>query len=161
MARLKGNTMSNILIPLDATNDSLDALDLVVRLAESGLANNANVTLLHIKEKDDNTDGHLLSNLHNSRLKLEHAGFTTNISVGYGHPAQEIERFAKQLDVDLIVMVTHNLGGSGQFLHGSVAEYLLNHVDIPLTLIKAQEPETNDNILKYKDYVYAFQERSA
>ncbi len=152
--------MSNILIPIDESEHSLVALDLVIRLANSGLTNESTITLLHIKEKEDNTDGHLLSNLHNSRLRLEHAGFTTNISVGYGHPAEEIERFAKQLDVDLIIMVTHNLGGSGQFLHGSVAEYLLNHVDIPLTLIKAREPEDKDNILKYQDYVYAFQERS-
>jgi nucleotide-binding universal stress UspA family protein len=52
-----------------------------------------------------------------------------------GFPAKEIINTAKEWDADLIVMGTHGRTGLAHLLVGSVAEYVIKHIDIPVMVV--------------------------
>jgi nucleotide-binding universal stress UspA family protein len=58
----------------------------------------------------------------------------------YNNPAEAIVRYAKDNNVDLIVMCTHGRGGLDRRLHGSVAESVLRHAPCPVMLVRATDP---------------------
>jgi nucleotide-binding universal stress UspA family protein len=55
-----------------------------------------------------------------------------------GNEALEINRFAQENDVDLIVMGTHGRTGLGRFLTGSVAEAVLRKAPCPVLTVRDQ-----------------------
>jgi nucleotide-binding universal stress UspA family protein len=63
-----------------------------------------------------------------------HYGLT--LAVRRGNPYDEITRYAKEENVDLIVMATHGRTGLAHALLGSVAEKVVQHADIPVLTIK-------------------------
>lgn len=56
-----------------------------------------------------------------------------------GKPGPAIVAYAKEHDIDLIVMGTHGHRGMNRLLMGSVAEYVLRHSDCPVLTIKNEE----------------------
>ena len=54
-----------------------------------------------------------------------------------GHPGREILRFARDRDVDLIVICTHGLSGIKHFLLGSTTEQVMAGADCPVLVTKA------------------------
>lgn len=52
-----------------------------------------------------------------------------------GDPSAEILAFSKEWSADMLVMGTHGRKGLSRLLLGSVAEKVLRHSDIPLTII--------------------------
>jgi nucleotide-binding universal stress UspA family protein len=59
--------------------------------------------------------------------------------VEVGAPGDEIVAFAKQHQVDLIVMSTHGRSGLARWVFGSVAARVLRDAGCPVLLIRAQE----------------------
>lgn len=53
-----------------------------------------------------------------------------------GVPAEKILEYAKENDIDLIVMGTQGLTGIKRFLIGSVAENVLRHSKVPVMIIR-------------------------
>lgn len=49
-----------------------------------------------------------------------------------GTPEKEIVNIASQWGADLIVMGTHSRSGLNRLLNGSVTEYVIRHIDIPV-----------------------------
>lgn len=56
-----------------------------------------------------------------------------------GHPAEEIISYAKNNNVDLIMMSTHGRSGATHWLTGSVAERVANHSPVPVQLVSPKE----------------------
>jgi len=54
-----------------------------------------------------------------------------------GHPGREIVRFARDREVDLIVICTHGLSGIRHFLLGSTTEQVVAGADCPVLVTKA------------------------
>jgi nucleotide-binding universal stress UspA family protein len=62
-------------------------------------------------------------------------------SSGRGGPSVEILRYAKECDIDLIVMGTHGLGFVGHLLMGSVAEKVVRKAPCPVLTVRHPEHE--------------------
>ena len=53
-----------------------------------------------------------------------------------GDPAREIVRYAREHDVDQVIMGTHGRGGIDRLLLGSVAERVVRTAPVPVTTVK-------------------------
>lgn len=58
-----------------------------------------------------------------------------------GHPVMEILRYAKDNNIDLIVMGTHGRGPLGHVVMGSVAERLVRKSPCPVLTVRSEERE--------------------
>lgn len=56
-----------------------------------------------------------------------------------GHPVMEILRYAKDHDIDLIVMGTHGRGPLGHMVMGSVAERVVRKAQCPVLTVHANK----------------------
>ncbi len=56
--------------------------------------------------------------------------------IKYGNPSEEIVKFAKENDIDLIVMGTSGRSGLDKFLIGSVAEKVIRMAPCPVMVIR-------------------------
>jgi nucleotide-binding universal stress UspA family protein len=54
----------------------------------------------------------------------------------WGYPADEINRYAKDHDVDLIVLGSHGRTGIKRAFLGSVSQAVANQAQCPVTLVK-------------------------
>jgi nucleotide-binding universal stress UspA family protein len=67
--------------------------------------------------------------------ELEQMGFEVKTAVAFGRPIPQIEATIAREQVNLVAMVTHGRTGLDRILHGSVAEHLLHHTNVPLLLV--------------------------
>lgn len=70
--------------------------------------------------------------------ELEKMGFEVKTDVVFGQPIPQIEEYIAREKVNLVAMVTHGRTGIDRILHGSVAEHLLHHTNVPLLLVHPQ-----------------------
>jgi len=70
------------------------------------------------------------------RLKLQHINAQAVIEVG--HPAARIVDYAREHNVDLIVICTHGRTGLARWVYGSVAHSVLQHAPCSVFLIRAE-----------------------
>lgn len=68
-------------------------------------------------------------------------GFTVHRQVRQGTPFYEIIRFAKETDIDLIVMGTHGHTGLAHVLLGSVTEKVVRKAPCPVLTVRHPEHE--------------------
>jgi nucleotide-binding universal stress UspA family protein len=66
---------------------------------------------------------------------LEAAGYRVATEISFGKTVDEIDRFIKKADIDLVAMTTHERNGLSKILQGSVAEHVLHHAPIPILLL--------------------------
>lgn len=71
-----------------------------------------------------------------NHLKLQHINVQPVVDVG--HPASKIVDYAKEHDVDLIVICTHGRTGLARWVYGSVAHRVLQHAPCSVFLIRAE-----------------------
>jgi nucleotide-binding universal stress UspA family protein len=107
-----------ILVPVDFSPRSLRAARSAARVAAAG---KAQVTLLHVIEKIEDTDARSLSGFYSkleraarSRMQpfveiLQRRGIAVEAVTLYGKPVNEILRFAEENRSDLIVLSSHKL----------------------------------------------------
>jgi universal stress protein A len=75
------------------------------------------------------------------QAESEQAAVTTVTSTVLGHPVMEILRYAKDQNVDLIVMGTHGRGPLGHVVMGSVAERVVRKAPCPVLTVRAEEKD--------------------
>ena len=63
------------------------------------------------------------------------AGIVSKVAVVSGHPAEEIEKYAKKKEADLIVIGTHTKGGLASVFLGSTARKLIHVSDRPVMVV--------------------------
>ncbi len=142
-------TFSHVLAPTDMSEPSLTTLAVAVDLAQKY---QAKITLLHVvvatmaKENSDWRDATKMwlgladwqqvkdeqEALHTIAEKMVPDEVECQTKVFYGTAAEEIVAFAKNEDVDLVVMATHGRSGWRRVVHGSVTEAVLRTIPCPL-----------------------------
>jgi nucleotide-binding universal stress UspA family protein len=70
--------------------------------------------------------------------ELEQQGLHTEIRVAFGHPAEEIIRFAEDEKADLIIMGSRGRSGFNQWDMGNIADKVVRTVNVPVLLVKPQ-----------------------
>ncbi len=66
----------------------------------------------------------------------ETSGIACDGEIRHGVPYEEIVNYAKEIDVDLIVMATHGHTGLSHILLGSVAEKVMRHAPCPVMITR-------------------------
>lgn len=145
-------TMSfqTILFPSDFDPESYKALPFVHQMAAP---KTAKIYLLHVFPELPAVGGELghfyasgvfdlESFVSAAKLRLEALGSWLpdragglEVAVRFGDPASEIDTFAKEMNVDLIVMPTHRKGFFESLFKGSVTEAALRNAPCPVLAI--------------------------
>ncbi|MBW1645231.1 MAG: universal stress protein [Deltaproteobacteria bacterium] len=71
----------------------------------------------------------------------ETAGLKCQGEIKYGIPHEEIIKYAREIDADIIVMATHGRSALAHVLLGSVAEKVVRHAPCPVLTVK---PDNKD-----------------
>lgn len=71
--------------------------------------------------------------------KLEAAGFDTSTELRHGDPGIEICELAKEREAKGIIIGRRGLGAVGEFLLGSVSQYVLHHAPCPVTIVSGHK----------------------
>ena len=141
-------TLERILVPVDFSDCSLDALEYAAVVAQQA---KASLMLLHVLEPVsyglDFTLGHSrtreqVRETWTKRLEeLASSLKMTDIPVAFqlrgGHPADSILDSARTLPCDLIVMGTHGRRGISHVISGSVAEAVLRKALCPVLTVRS------------------------
>lgn len=69
--------------------------------------------------------------------RLKKNGITATYHLAMGEPADEIIKFARECQCDLIAMSTHGHRFLADLIHGTTATKVRHQVDIPVLLLKA------------------------
>jgi len=139
--------IKTILVPLDFSRASMEALDYAVAFAKQF---QAAIHLVHVHPADELSSapgaGHLLLQSAEAieRLNEELAGIhrkhvsfcPENCHVRGGRPYQEIVELAREIDADLIVLATRGHTGLKRILLGSTAERVVRLAPCPILVVR-------------------------
>lgn len=138
--------LERILVPIDFSEFSLDALDIAKELAHSF---SAEISLLHVFKPISFplpygvTAPNILTDevRERTRRALDALGENANgvevaIHTENGFPEYEITAFAQKNDVDLIVIASHGLTGFNRFIQGSVSQEVVRQAPCPVYTVK-------------------------
>jgi nucleotide-binding universal stress UspA family protein len=154
VVRKRGGGLNKILVPIDFSGCSLDALKYAIKFAEKVAAKIIVIHAVHLGYAYT-SDGYAMYDLSQitktlrkdaerqmrefvRAAKFGSVKFETAIRVG--PPVSEICAFAEQRDVDLIITATHGRTGFKHLLIGSVAEQVVRRASCPV-LVVPSHPE--------------------
>jgi nucleotide-binding universal stress UspA family protein len=144
-AAFSPDKLRSILVPVDFSKPSLDALPHALALARKS---EAQLTLLHVIEPlhadmlidlpQSQRDARVAA--HERLAKLADATkkvwLRTGRELRAGHPVDTITALAKRTNADLIVMGTHGRTGLKRCFIGSVAERVVRHALCPVLVVR-------------------------
>lgn len=144
----RGVSLERILVPVDFSDYSLDALEYAVQVARRSSASirllhvlepvsyGLDFTLLHESKREHMKEviGQRLSDLAKA---LVAAQVPTDVELRGGLPSDSILDEAKAMPADLIVMGTHGRRGLSHTLSGSVAEAVLRKSTCPVLTVRS------------------------
>jgi nucleotide-binding universal stress UspA family protein len=139
--------LRNILITTDLSEYSLAALEYAFTL---GLLFGARLTLLHVAEH-----GQYRNEAQAALLLEEFAARTIDtrirpeLAVRTGHAAEQIRDFAREREMDVIVMATHGRTGIKHALLGSVAQKVVRLSTVPVLTVKPHA--VRESLLRFAD----------
>jgi nucleotide-binding universal stress UspA family protein len=145
--------IERILVPLDFSPASMQALDYAVSLAKQFQAASH---LVHVHPADELSvpgAGHLLLQSAGAieRINEELAGIhrkrvepfcPENCQIRGGVPYQEIVRVARELDADLIALSTRGHSGLKHLLLGSTAERVVRSASCPVLVVRKRKQKS-------------------
>ena len=143
--------LKRILVPHDFSDTSAAAVRYALALAQNF---GAKVHLLHVSDKARfematefplGLDGTLEDAVRERLLKIltprEQIDFKPSFEFRSGAPAVEIARYAKEANIDLIVMGTHGRGFVAHAVLGSVAEKVVRTAPCPVLTVRNPQHE--------------------
>ena len=139
--------VSKILVPVDFSEHSDHAVEYACQLAMESAQSKSQVHLIHVIGKSGGSNGQTekiragleqLGDSMDPRAELE---IETVKRVLPGEPAQVITTYARDEDVDLIVMGTHGRTGLSHFALGSVAERVIRTSVCPVLVMGPQDSD--------------------
>ncbi len=148
--------MKNILVPVDFSKPSENALRVAAKLAQR---NNAKIHVLHVIELAESLFGAEQFNVDDEQIiffmKLAKKKFSdfldkdflndieTNDLVEVGSATFGIKEAVKDQDIDLIIMGSNGASGLEEVLIGSNTEKVVRHSNVPVLVVK-QDIESLD-----------------
>ena len=146
-----------ILVPLDGTRFAESALPIASRLSR-GESSSLHLVLAHqlvpalvgmgefalpLTNIDEDQRSDEISYLASTASDLALAGVgPVEYWEAEGPAGPAICEEAIRLGADLVIMTTHGRGGVGRLWHGSVANYVVRHLTIPVLLVHPDHPKT-------------------
>jgi nucleotide-binding universal stress UspA family protein len=151
-----GFKIERILVPLDFSPASLEALDYAVSLTKQF---HAAIHLVHVYPPDEASApgaGHLLFESAEAieRLNEELTGIHSkhvptfrpeNCHIRGGRPYEQIVGVARELDADLIALSTRGHSGLKQLLLGSTAERVVRNAPCPVLVTRKRKQKSKAN----------------
>ncbi len=146
-------SFGSILVPLDGSPLAEQALPLASRIARAAGGKLRLVLVHEVRPRPADLVGtRMFISLELATRKAERS-YLRNIQEGLraggnrmasavtlkGEPAPELIRFARETDVDLVVMATHGRGGVQRMWLGSVADRMIRQVEVPVLLVRPAE----------------------
>lgn len=146
--------MLKILLPVDGSEPSLDAVRHALALREHGLA--ASFVLANVQEPanlyelmtahdpevlqqvSDGAGAHLLQP---AEALLSAAGAQWEREIASGDPAHVLAEMIERHGIDAVVMGTRGFGAARSAVVGSVSHWLLTHCTVPVTVVRHIPPE--------------------
>lgn len=140
--------LERILVPVDFSDCSLDALEYAALVAQRS---GASLTLLHVLEpisygldftfphraKRESIKADHTKRLSNLVSALVSAGISSEFLVLGGLPTDSILDAARKQPADLVVMGTHGRSGLSHALFGSIAESVLRKSSCPVLMVRS------------------------
>ena len=147
-AAIAAPAIRTILVPIDFSDCSLDALEYAAQVAKQF---RAAVTILHVLEPVSYSLDFSLTHAGEARAQrerlearlsemaasLRRAGLTAGHVLRGGAPADSLLDWSREQAYDLIVMGTHGRRGVSHLVSGSVAEAVLRHAFCPVLTVKS------------------------
>lgn len=147
-ARHNPSDIQRILVPIDFSDCSLDALEYGALI---GQRSKASIRILHVLEpvsygldftlphpaKRDADRTAITRRLSDLTAALTSSGLASDFVISGGLPADSILNAAVAPDVGLIVMGTHGRRGLSHALFGSVAEFVLRKASCPVLTVRS------------------------
>jgi nucleotide-binding universal stress UspA family protein len=139
-----------ILIPTDGSPNSLKAVEYVIA-SQSWLKETPGVFLLNVQWKLATANVKMFINqdtindyyreqgagaLAAARAKLDAAGMAYTYHISIGTPAEGIVQYAREQQIDQIVMGAHGQSSLSDLLLGSVVNKVLHLSAVPVVIIK-------------------------
>jgi nucleotide-binding universal stress UspA family protein len=163
IARQRAGGMSKILVPVDFSCCSLDALNYAIDFARSVTAK---IIAFHALQLGYayTSDGYAMYDLSevmkvlrkNAERRMREFVRTAKFgsvrfetAISFGAPVEEICAFAKAKDADLVITPTHGRTGFKHVLVGSIAEQVVRHADRPV-LVVPSHPATRVATLQHR-----------
>lgn len=144
----RGVSLERILVPIDFSDCSLDALEYAVQVAQRS---GASIRLLHVLEpvsygldfsllhvaKQEKMREVIRGRLSDLAKALSEARVKTDVELYGGLPSDSILDRAKTMAADLIVMGTHGRRGLSHTISGSVAETVVRKSSCPVLTVRS------------------------
>jgi nucleotide-binding universal stress UspA family protein len=144
--------LNKVLVPVDDSEFCLEILPHLTQLVDPA---KTELILLHVEPMPDSimVDGQVVaysdqiaaSIASDSKAaiqpyveSLQEMGYHVTPIVSFGNPAKEIEHFVEMKDIDLVAMTTRGRTGVARLLHGSIAQHVFSHVDVPVLLFRGE-----------------------
>ncbi|MDI9888844.1 universal stress protein [Streptomyces sp. HNM0645] len=124
-----------VLVGVDGSPQSLAALDRAAELLGPYVQTLVAVEVVAYDAADNETDPSITAARNHLRTITEHAaGRVTECDIISGPPAQALMSYAREQDIDLIVIGTHGRGLSRRLL-GNVAQQLMRQHTVPVLVV--------------------------
>jgi nucleotide-binding universal stress UspA family protein len=123
--------LNRALVMLDGSGVAEEVLPVMRQLAGKPVQS----VLLYRVVADPDDRGAAMSYLEGVASHFQGSGVAVSCTVDVGEPRHDIDRAAE--DADLVVLCTHGRTGFDRLRHGSVADYVMRHVDKPALLVRA------------------------
>lgn len=156
--------VKNILVPIDFSTSSYQVFELGHCLAQH---NDAILHLIHVidpvyyKEQPKSSDISFIRKIRyeNAREELRKFKFEVVRSeveiievLVEGIPYKEILNYARQNDIDMIVIASHGWTNLSHMLMGNIADKIMRQSDVPVLCIKSNVPVIKNRQLKKISY---------
>lgn len=141
--------MNTLLVPVDGSQSSLNALQTALNFLKKNLAAQLHVISVQPAILSGNVkrfiSAEIINDYYNeegekalaaAREMLGQAGVAASVSIQVGHVAETIVEYAKTHHCDHILMGTRGMSYIKGFVLGSVTTKVLHLTDIPVTLVK-------------------------
>lgn len=146
--------MLKILLPVDGSEASLDAVRHALRLVADGLM--AQFVLANVQEPatlyelmtahdpevlqqvSDGAGAHLLEP---AEALLRAAGAEWEREIASGEPAHVLAEMIERHGIDTVVMGARGIGAARSAVAGSVSHWLLTHCTVPVTVVRHVPPD--------------------
>jgi nucleotide-binding universal stress UspA family protein len=155
--------LRRILVPVDFTSASLPALRYATRLARQF---GSQIHLLHVLERGvflNDLDSRLITKpadeiasdsveqLNQLARRELPADLPVKPLVRSGKPGREIVHAAEMLDIDLILLATHNHSPIRRALLGGTADYVVRHAACPVLLARPGDDDDELDPVLWRD----------